>query len=319
MVHPIWHDFPQIEKGLIEVRNVMIDSISLPIEDVEEKINQYVKAPGKYIRAGLCLMVAQELEIQFDQHLYQVAASIELFHLATLIHDDVIDQADTRRKIQAIHQSHTNKIAIYAGDYLLALAGRLMGQAKLDQVQDMSQKAFSKTYYRVVEQILVGELRQLKNIFKADMTMMDYLRQIKGKTANLFGLATMSAAAGKDYRQRDLNRLYQAGLMMGMYFQLRDDIIDYLIPSEASGKPHLQDIENGIYTAPYLLLKSKVKDLSTYSPEEIQDLIMKHESWKATMDLSQKYLEKAWKYLDMLDINQDEFKRLFNQLNDRLH
>ncbi|MUG33555.1 polyprenyl synthetase family protein, partial [Psychrobacter sanguinis] len=85
-------------------------------------IIDYINAPGKYLRAGLCLYLAKEVEGHISKGKLYLAASIEVLHLATLIHDDVIDEADLRRTLEPFHKTYTNKIAIYAGDYLLAYA-----------------------------------------------------------------------------------------------------------------------------------------------------------------------------------------------------
>ena len=127
----------------------------------------------------MTLLFAQAVEGRIDESKLYFAAGIEVLHLATLIHDDVIDHADVRRGVDAIHQQYSNRIAIYAGDYLLAYAGRLalIGTEKLN----VDKEAFGFTNRRVIARILAGELSQLMNQNKSTMTMKDYLKQIKGK------------------------------------------------------------------------------------------------------------------------------------------
>ncbi len=105
---------------------------------VTAKIVEYVEAPGKYLRAGLCLLFAQMTEGKISRSKLYFAAHLEVLHLATLIHDDVIDGADKRRGVEVAHQQFSNRIAIYTGDYLLAYSGRLLGKGLrfLDVTQD---------------------------------------------------------------------------------------------------------------------------------------------------------------------------------------
>ncbi|HFI0463506.1 TPA: polyprenyl synthetase family protein [Streptococcus suis] len=307
MVHQIWRPFPIIEKGLSDVKDLMRQSVRVPLPEIETSILQYIEAPGKYIRSGLCLISCQALACNFDQDMYKSAAALEFLHLATLIHDDVIDQANVRRGIATMHQTQSNKIAIYSGDYLLALSARLMAESGIKP-----QEGYSNS--RAIEQILFGELRQLRNINRADMTMMDYLRQIQGKTAVLFGLALVTPALKTSAKRRQLKRLYNAGLMMGMYFQLRDDLIDYQQALHQTGKPQLQDIHNGIFTAPYLLLKDKVGDLTHLDDDDILKLMEEQHIYKQVTDLAEAYLQKAYKQLDLAQVQTQVFRDLFEQL-----
>ena len=164
MVHPIWESLPRIQEELVAVKALMKSELQLKIPDVREKILAYMDAPGKYLRAGLCLAMAQLSPEGITQSKRYIAAAIEVLHLATLIHDDVIDEADTRRGIEALHIQKSNRLAIYAGDYLMTYAARLMRKSQ----QAMDRNPLDAW---VMEGILVGELNQLANQYRHGMTM----------------------------------------------------------------------------------------------------------------------------------------------------
>lgn len=251
MVHQIWENHPEIQRGLTQVKRIMLTEMKMIHPAVREKIVEYIEAPGKYLRSGLCLLFAQAVDGEIKPEKLYFAAYVEVLHLATLIHDDVIDEADVRRGIVAAHRQFSNRIAIYAGDYLMAYAGRLLAKGvRLLELETVEAEVLNE---KLMEGILAGELAQLMNQFDATMTMKRYLKQIQGKTAFLFGLACQlgSLQSGKS-----INKTYpafRAGRSFGMAFQLRDDLIDYYLTAQESGKPALQDIQNGIYTAPLLL------------------------------------------------------------------
>ncbi|MBF0776763.1 polyprenyl synthetase [Streptococcus azizii] len=251
MVHQIWKNHPEIQKGLGQVKRIMLTEMRMIHPAVREKIVEYIEAPGKYMRSGLCLMFAQAVDGEIKLEKLYFAAYVEVLHLATLLHDDVIDEADVRRGIVAAHRHFSNRIAIYAGDYLMAYAGRLL--AKGVRLLGLERSEMECLNERLIEGILAGELAQLMNQFDSTMTMKRYLKQIQGKTAFLFGLACQLGSLQGGRTVKKSSPAFRAGRSFGMAFQLRDDLIDYYLTAQESGKPALQDIQNGIYTAPLLL------------------------------------------------------------------
>nr|WP_228063811.1 MULTISPECIES: polyprenyl synthetase family protein [unclassified Streptococcus] len=269
-----------------------------------------MEAPGKYLRSGLCLLFAQAVDGQIKPEKLYFAAYVEVLHLATLIHDDVIDEADIRRGIVVAHRQFSNRIAIYAGDYLMAYAGRLLAKGiRLMQLEKDELGSFNE---RLLEGILAGELAQLMNQFDTSMTMKRYLKQIQGKTAFLFGLACQLGSLQNGTPLKQTSPAFRAGRSFGMAFQLRDDMIDYQLTAQESGKPARQDIQNGIYTAPLLFAieedKSIRQDLVFLieSKEEalvsqIIDKINRTKAKEQTRALMQAYLYKMEQQLALLE------------------
>ncbi|HFI0038224.1 TPA: polyprenyl synthetase family protein [Streptococcus suis] len=259
MVHQIWNAHPEVKQGLEEVKAIILSEMMVLHPAVTSKIVEYVEAPGKYLRAGLCLLFAQMTEGQISKSKLYFAAHLEVLHLATLIHDDVIDGADKRRGVEAAHQQFSNRIAIYTGDYLLAYSGRLLGKGL--RLQELTENDLDLGNDKLLEIILRGELSQLVNQFDTQMTMKAYLKQIQGKTAFLFGLACQLGCFIPGQSKKDSHLAFRAGQALGMAFQIRDDLIDYCLDVEKSGKPRLQDIQNGIYTAPLLFAMSEDRSI----------------------------------------------------------
>lgn len=310
MVHQIWNTYPEIERGLEEVKSIILSEMMVLHPAVTSKIVEYVEAPGKYLRAGLCLLFAQMTEGEISRSKLYFAAHLEVLHLATLIHDDVIDGADKRRGVTAAHQQFSNRIAIYTGDYLLAYSSRLFGKGL--RLLEVSRDDLDLGNDKLMETILRGELSQLLNQFDANMTMKAYLKQIQGKTAFLFGLACQLGSFVPGQSKKESQLAFRAGQALGMAFQIRDDLIDYQLEVEESGKPRLQDIQNGIYTAPLLfamqednsirlLLQSYIQSPNQKGLEVITERLFATNALAKTESLLTAYLKKMRSYLDRLD------------------
>lgn len=310
MVHQIWNAYPEIERGLEKVKSIILSEMMVLHPAVTSKIVEYVEAPGKYLRAGLCLLFAQMTEGKISRSKLYFAAHLEVLHLATLIHDDVIDGAYKRRGVEAAHQQFSNRIAIYTGDYLLAYSGRLLGKGL--RLLDVTQDDLNLGNDKLMETILRGELSQLLNQFDANMTMKAYLKQIQGKTAFLFGLSCQLGSFVPGQSKKESQLAFRAGQALGMAFQIRDDLIDYQLEVEESGKPRLQDIQNGIYTAPLLfamqednsirqLLQSYIQSPNQEDLEVITERLFATNALAKTESLLTAYLKKMRSYLDRLD------------------
>ncbi|HEM5138871.1 polyprenyl synthetase family protein [Streptococcus suis] len=310
MVHQIWNTYPEIERGLEEVKSIILSEMMVLHPAVTSKIVEYVEAPGKYLRAGLCLLFAQMTEGKISRSKLYFAAHLEVLHLATLIHDDVIDGADKRRGVTAAHQQFSNRIAIYTGDYLLAYSGRLLGKGL--RFLDVTQDDLNLGNDKLMETILRGELSQLINQFDANITMKAYLKQIQGKTAFLFGLSCQLGSFVPGQSKKESQLAFRAGQALGMAFQIRDDLIDYQLEVEESGKPRLQDIQNGIYTAPLLfamqednsirqLLQSYIQSPNQKGLEVITERLFATNALAKTEGLLTAYLKKMRSYLDRLN------------------
>ncbi len=207
-----------------------------------DRIMQYIlKTKGKQVRPILVLLAAKAAGI-VNELSYNAAALIEILHTATLVHDDVVDEADQRRGFFSINALWKNKIAILSGDYLLS-KGLLLALNKKNYVA-------LHLLADAVKSISEAELRQLKKSRTLDIKQSDYFKIIEGKTASLFASSCAAGAASVTDDPEVIDKMKQFGLNAGMAFQMKDDLFDY--GRADVGKPLGIDIEQKKMTLPLI-------------------------------------------------------------------
>ena len=176
----------------------------------------------------------------------QLGQIVEMIHVASLIHDDVLDEADTRRGGEAVHKLYSNKVAVLAGDYLLARASVLLARLENTAVVQIMATA--------LESLVAGEIMQLKSPPKALLEMESYLRKSYYKTASLICYACRSTAllGGHAYGSTVATACEEFGFHLGLAYQIQDDILDFTAAASVLGKPALADMDLGLSTAPIL-------------------------------------------------------------------
>lgn len=207
-----------------------------------------VKAKSKRLRPVLVITSSLVFNNTPSDQSITAAAAIELLHLGSLVHDDIIDNADSRWGKPAVHITHGTAQAILAGDYLLAKAGELAAAISADAAG-----LISKTIASLVQ----GESRELSDNYHLNRTMSAYLQSIELKTAALISAACRLGAVSAGAKPAQADALAEYGRNLGMAFQIIDDLLDLLSTSKLMGKPAGSDIAQGIYTMPVLFgLKS---------------------------------------------------------------
>jgi geranylgeranyl pyrophosphate synthase len=196
-----------------------------------------------------------------DKRYLQLGQITEMIHVASLIHDDVLDEADVRRGGQAVHTMYTNKVAVLAGDYLLARASVLLARLQHFQVVEVMASA--------LDALVQGEIMQARSKKEELLDMNQYLRKSYFKTASLICSSCKCTALLAGYEEKDTVTVAaeEYGYHMGMAFQIVDDILDFSGASATLGKPAQADMELGLSTAPVLFAAQEV--------EEIRPLIMR--------------------------------------------
>ncbi len=272
------------------------------INAVERKIEQYVselddahvsslykKLPrGKRLRSKLILKIAGS-----NLKVVKTSATIEMIHAASLLHDDVIDEANTRRGKISINASHGNKSAIMMGDILYSKAF-----FELNSISSEIAKVVSNS----VVQLSLGELADVALSKSFHTNKEAYLRMLYQKTASLMEASAESAAilAGKD---RVAYRDY--GRKLGMAFQMIDDILDIVSDEKTLGKPALHDFEEGKVTLPYIYLYEALQE------EEKQYLVSLHRK-KITQNEA-KWIKVAMKKYNVIEKASLEAKELIGE------
>ena len=202
---------------------------------------------GKMIRPRLLLLCSAfgPSPMEKSERLCMLAAMVELTHLASLIHDDIIDEAPYRRGKPSIQGKYGKDAAVYAGDFLIERVHYWMVKEQLFDAALI----LSKT----VEDMCIGEIGQAVCRYDVNVTADQYLNNIKGKTSSLFStackLGAMEAGCSSDVTEK----LRCCGEYLGIMFQFRDDLLDFTSSESAEGKETHKDFRDGIYTLPVLM------------------------------------------------------------------
>lgn len=214
---------------------------------------QHIRASqGKRVRPILVALIAQAVAGRTDSLTLESALAIEQLHIASLIHDDVIDLSPTRRGIPTLHTIYNNHAAVLVGDYVVASAFMRVAQT--------TSPLTIQVLARVVKDLSEGELLQIELTKKPTFSEEDYFRVISHKTASLFeACALLGAMSVTDPSDPLVECCRKLGELMGKAFQLKDDILDYL-PSEKLGKPSGNDLKEGKLTLPLLYALRDVSD-----------------------------------------------------------
>ncbi len=227
------------EMKLFEVRFHQSMKSKVPLLD---KITHYIiRRKGKQMRPMFLFLTAKMLG-DINDRTYQSASLVELLHTATLVHDDVVDDANERRGFFSVNALWKNKIAVLVGDYMLSRV--LLHSIENDNVRALQIVA------RAVREMSEGELLQIEKARKLDITEEVYFEVIRQKTASLIATVCEAAAASVD-REDMADRMRQFGELVGLTFQIKDDIFDYGTPGNI-GKPTGNDIRERKMTLPLI-------------------------------------------------------------------
>ena len=205
----------------------------------------YSLSGGKGIRPALTLLSGKFYDYNLD-YLLPMAAAVELFHTATLVHDDAIDKSLVRRGKPTINKVWGAEQAVLLGDYLFAKAGEFTATTGNLQVVKLS--------VQTIMTISSGELNQAFNAFNLEQTREDYFQRVSSKTASLFSMATESGAILSQAPERSIEVLKGYGYNLGIAFQIVDDVLDFIGTEEELGKPVGSDLAQGTLTLPAMLL-----------------------------------------------------------------
>lgn len=229
-----------IEKEIGTFRQVFEESLETTNPLLKEVLTYILRRNGKMMRPMLTMLVAKSFG-ELSHETYHAAATMEMLHTASLVHDDVVDESDERRGQPSVNSTYNNKISILVGDYLLSTA---LHHASLTRNPDII-----ITVARLGQELSEGEILQLSNISNADLSETTYYEIIRKKTAALFATCAQLGAlsVGADDVQTKRFRLF--GELVGICFQIKDDIFDYYDSSEL-GKPTGNDMLEGKLTLP---------------------------------------------------------------------
>jgi len=237
--------FDVIQSDLDELNEGLIGAVSSPVELVNEVGTHLVTAGGKRIRPALCLLAARGGSSFSLEKVLPLAEALELIHTASLVHDDVIDEADTRRGEPTANAKWDNQIAILSGDYIFARAFALIAEGGYGDY-------VSKRLAELVGNLSVGEIIQDHTVYQAVRDLDNYYERIQKKTADFLEICCELGGIVGGLPEEDTRKLAEYGHCIGMAFQITDDVLDIMQTSEQIGKPAGNDIRQGIVTLPVI-------------------------------------------------------------------
>jgi heptaprenyl diphosphate synthase len=237
-----------IRVDLEEFEHRLHDTVRADLGPVADAMEQILDAGGKRLRPALVFLAARLGQPKHMEHVHAAAMAIEFIHNATLIHDDLIDGAPTRRGLRTIHETLGANPAIIIGDYYFAKGANLMSE--------IGNPAIDALLSQTVMTICFGEMLQLTSQRRYDQTLEEYYAKIERKTAALLAASTYCGAVLGGLSNSQVERVRRFGRYLGMSFQIADDVLDYVATEEEMGKPVGNDLKQGTVTLPLMLARS---------------------------------------------------------------
>lgn len=290
--------FGLIETELMTVETELAREIRSQTDMVTDMGSHLLLAGGKCLRPALYLLCARCGNADLARTI-PVAVAIELIHMATLVHDDVLDDATVRRDVSTTNARWGNSASILIGDYLFSKAFSLIGESSTTHTL--------KILTNVICEMCEGELIQFRDKFNPYQTEDDYLKRIEQKAAGFIAATSKLGAIEAGLDSVVVEELHQYGYAIGMAFQIMDDISDITASMEQVGKPVCNDLRQGILTLPtiYVLKRSlrraelrKIvlnQDMSDNKLKQIMSIVHETNAVEYTYQRVSDYLQLARK------------------------
>ena len=268
MVEPVKTEVDRFQDYYV---NSMLTNVKL----INSVIRYLAKRKGKQFRSKLCILSAKMCG-KVNENTYKVASLIEMIHVATLIHDDVVDDSSIRRGWPSVNRIWKNKISILVGDYLFSNA--------LSKMYDVDNRDAMKVLSETAKRLSEGEIMQIEGAIRKNMTEERYFKMIQDKTSSLISASTLLGAISSTPDKIKQDALFQFGEKLGTMFQIKDDLIDITGLDREVGKPTMYDLKKNMLTLPIIHIISKqsesdksgfVSKLKTLSNKNKKDDIRK--------------------------------------------
>ena len=300
------------------VQEVLEDIFKITRSD-DKKLNTIIKEyflnGGKRVRVLLLLIFSNLGDFEKNKkNIIRIASIVEIIHTASLIHDDIIDKAKTRRGQTTMSRAYGEEYALYVGDYLFATV--------LREISEFKDERLHMYLSNTLKELCIGEIIQEEGLYNIRTRRIDYLKKIKRKTAILIAFATSAGSIVSCASNENIQRSYAFGYYLGMSYQIIDDYLDFAGGTAKLGKEIGQDLVNGNITLPALIAKDKNMDLfldfnrniNIEKKNKIIEYIKRDKDiLDETLSISQRYLDKAEKSIS--EINEDVKNELIFIMN----
>ena len=306
--------YSNFREDLDYIENELEQSVKSSSPIIQQASLHLLRAGGKRIRPIFVILSSQFGKYKLED-VAKVAVSLELVHMASLVHDDVIDNSDMRRGFETVKSKWDNRVAMYTGDFIFSRVLTTMGEIEIPSVHQL----LAETMLEICK----GEIIQIDHQRKTDQSTRDYLRRIKRKTALLLSSSCELGALVSGAEADVVWKLKRFGYFAGMAFQIVDDILDITSTDEKLGKPAGSDLMNGHLTLPVLFIKDDVElqpyltsafdgTLTEASRSAMLKYIRKTDAISKAQQVSDLYLQKALQEISSLP--NGDAKRAFKQI-----
>ena len=295
--------FAPIDNDLLTLTSNLKDLISAPHPILGAAAEHLFGAGGKRVRPAIVFLVSRATSMDGDltpRH-QRLAEITEMIHTASLVHDDVVDEAETRRNVPTVNSLFDNMIAVLAGDFLFAQSSWYL--ANLDNLEVV------KLLSTVIRDFAEGEIKQGLTKFDPSLSLEAYLEKSYYKTASLIANSAKAAGVLSNVLPEVAEEIYAYGRNVGLAFQIVDDILDFTSSSEVLGKPSGSDLVSGNLTAPVLYAMEEKPHLKVLIEREFShegdldlalNLVSESNGIEKAQDLAAYHAQLAVKHLDCL-------------------
>lgn len=311
--------FAPVRNELEIVEQRLFKEINTEVPLLHEASVHLLQAGGKRLRPAFFL-VAGKIFSASDKMLIPMAVALEMVHMATLIHDDLIDNSDLRRGQKTVKTKFGNRMSVYSGNYLFSRALSLT--VEYDRRDIIEMVADASTI------ICEGEIDQLNNTYNIKQDLKSYLRRIKRKTALLISLSCELGGMIAEASPQHITALRKYGHYLGMAFQISDDILDYTADERVLGKPIGSDIRQGLITLPLLyalqyssyrrVLRQMLKSVESWQKNaaEIIDIVKVSHGIEYAANICDRYVWKAKR--ELIHLPSGRYSRCLDEIADHI-
>ena len=241
------------KKELLTVEKIMEKSLKSVDKQLNAAVKGLLKSGGKRIRP-LLVLLSGHFSNQNQEDVHKVSATLEMIHMSSLVHDDVIDDAPLRRGVPTIYAKYGPKMSMYCGDFIFGRAVIL--------ISSIGNIALNRVLSTTIKELCLGEIDQIRDKFDFEQNFRAYLRRIKRKTAILLSASCELGALASGLDQKNVGDLKRFGYYLGMSYQIIDDILDFTGDEKTIGKPAGGDLLQGNITLPALYALRNIPDLA---------------------------------------------------------
>ena len=303
------HIASEISEDLVLYNEYLSDSLNSKVGLINKVLKYVIKFKGKQFRPMLCILCSK-LNGNSNNMTFLSASTVEMLHVATLLHDDVVDESYLRRGWPTINKIWGNKLAILIGDYMFSKS--------LDNIASFNNFEHIKILSNTSKRLSEGEILQIENSKTKNMSEEIYFKMISDKTASLIG-ASCKLGYISVVNDEKKDNIEKFGEYLGIAYQLKDDLFDVLGKLKDTGKPAMLDLKRNMLTLPYIyvlnnmknkkIILSKIKYYTKRNDfKNLKNIIYDNGGVDYTNNMIEEYSKKAYNQLEYFD--DSKYKKL---------